>query len=429
MTTILWYNSVVAVMLFVILLNFIKNLGELRLLSSYKLAPDLKRPFVSVLVPARNEERNIARCINSLIAQDYGNFEIIVLNDNSTDRTEEILSELAKTDSRIRILKGRPLPHGWVGKNFACHQLYKAAKGEYLFYADADTWHHKSSLSNSIAAVLESKSDLITLLPTEIVESISERMIVPFMNFAVMCFFPLKKIYGSKNPLFSFSVGQYMLFRRSAYDAIGGHAAIPGEIVEDIVMGKRIKRFGFRQLLLDGKGMVYCRMYQSLKEVWRGFSKSLFAAFKFKLPPLIFVIVTVDALFFAPFFFLTYMLIKGNFMSLNLFLLIAQVLLIFTIKALMSYRFNYSYLDVFMHPISIFHINMIAIYSIFLHVKGIGVVWKDRRYRSEKSEELITENLLGEELLEDEQLVKSDEGVFDAEEIIYFPSGQGNKSF
>jgi len=429
MTAILWYNSIIAIMLFVILLNSIKNLDEFRLLSSYKLISNSEKPFVSILVPTRNEERNIARCINSLIAQDYKDFEIVVLNDNSTDRTEEILDELARTDSRIKVIKGRPLPHGWVGKNFACHQLSKAAKGEYLFYADADTWHNKSTLSKSVAAAIESKADLITLLPTEIVESLSERMIVPFMHFVVMCFFPIKKIFHSQNPLFSFSVGQYMFFKRSAYDAIGGHAAIPSEIVEDIVMGKRIKRFGLKQLMLDGGEMVYCRMYNSLKGVWRGFSKSLFAAFKFKLPPLVFVIVTVDALFLAPFLFLTWVIINGNFIGINIFLLITQVLLIFIIKALMSHRFKYSYLDVLIHPISMFHINMIAIYSIFLHVKGIGVIWKGRRYQTDKSAELITEDLIGNDLIEDEQLVESDGDAFDTEEVIYFPAEQGNKGF
>ena len=424
MTAILWYNSVVAVLLLIVLLNFIKNLGEFRLLSSYELAADSKKPFVSILVPARNEERIISRCINSLIAQDYENFEIIVLDDNSTDRTEEILNEFAKSDARIRILRGKPLPNGWVGKNFACHQLYKAAKGEYLFFVDADTWHHKNTLFKSVAAVLESKADFITLLPTEIVESLSERMIVPFIHFVVMCFFPLKLISGSKNPLFSFSVGQYMFFKRSAYDAIGGHAAIPGEIVEDIQMGKRIKRFGFRQLLLDGKGMVYCRMYNSLKEVWRGFSKSLFAAFKFKLPPLIFVIITVDALFLTPFLFLISLLVKGTFVSPNLFLLAAQVLLIFIIRALMSHRFRYSYLDVFMHPVSIFHINMIAFYSIFRHMKGIGVIWKDRRYQTEGPVELVTGDLL-----EDERILESEgEETFNTDDTIFLPAEQGNKS-
>ena len=146
MTAILWYNSIIAIMLFVVLLNSIKNLDELRPLSSYRLISNSVKPFVSVLVPARNEERNIARCINSLIMQDYENFEIVVLSDNSTDRTEEILDEFARTDNRIKVIKGRPLPHGWVGKNFACHQLSKAAKGEYLFYADADTWHDNSTL-------------------------------------------------------------------------------------------------------------------------------------------------------------------------------------------------------------------------------------------------------------------------------------------
>ena len=429
MTAILWYNSIIAVILFIILLNFIKNLSEFRLLSSYKLTPNSEKPFVSILVPARNEERNIARCINSLIAQDYENFEIIVLNDNSTDRTEEILDELARTDSRIKVIKGRPLPHGWVGKNFACHQLSKAAKGEYLFYTDADTWHHKSSLSSGMAAMQEMGADLLTLTPSEKVETLSERMIVPFMHFALMSFLPIKRIYRSRNPLLTFSVGQYMLFRRKAYDAIGGHASIPSEIVEDMELGKRIKKFGFKQLVLDGNRMVYCRMYHSIKEVWQGFSKFLFAVFKFRLFALLPVIFIMDSLFLMPFIFLMYMILTGNKSNPNFFLVATQIILILANKTLLSHRFEYSYIDVPLHPISLMHINMIAFYSIFLHMKGIGITWKGRRYQTDKSAELITEDLIGNDLIEDEQLVESDGDAFDNEEVIYFPAEQVNKGF
>jgi len=150
-----------------------------------------KKSLVSVLIPARNEYGNIKRCINSLLRQDYPNLEILVLDDNSTDGTTEIVSELSKKDKRIKLYHGKPLPEGWLGKSFACYQLSEYARGDYLVFVDADTLHFPNSISSSIACLLKYRVDALSVFAKQITVSIHERMAVPFASFMILGFLPL----------------------------------------------------------------------------------------------------------------------------------------------------------------------------------------------------------------------------------------------
>lgn len=377
------YSVVVAVVLFWVLWNFRQNLQDLSLLSSFRWPDSEEKPLVSLLVPARNEGRNIERCLRSLLAQDYEYFEVLVLDDHSTDNTREIVEGIRTTDERVRLIEGKPLPRGWVGKGFACHQLFQEAKGEYLLYVDADTWLAASALSSSMAAMKARRADFLSLLPHERTQTLGERMSVPFMHLAVLAFFPLKKIWESPNPLFSFAVGQFMLFRRGAYLAAGGHAATRSEIVEDMALARRVKQVGLRPLLLDGQGTVFCRMYQNFQEVWSGFSKFLFAVFRFQLLPLFLVMIIFDLLFFGPFFFLIWMSFSSGGTSFLYGLTTFQVLALLLIRVALSLRFNYSLWDAPLHPLAMLHLNLLALYSVYLHLSGQGVTWKGRRYLTE----------------------------------------------
>ena len=149
----------------------------------YRLLSENELPFISVLIPARNEERSIKKCAESLLKQDYPRFEVLVLDDNSEDRTFEILKELESKYSNLRIIKGKPLEEGWTGKNFACHQLYKESKGEYILFTDADTEHFEGSLRNSITRATDRKADLYSLIPVMTLKTFSERYIMPGIHF------------------------------------------------------------------------------------------------------------------------------------------------------------------------------------------------------------------------------------------------------
>ncbi len=180
------------------LLISISNSFAIKRMGRYPRVED--QPFVSVLVPARNEELNIEKCVSSLLRQNYPNFEVIVLNDNSTDKTSLILKRLQQTNPRLQVINGNSLPEGWPGKHWACHQLSQAARGQYLLFTDADTVHAPNALQHAINALVNEKADLVTALPRQEVVSFGEKLVVPFMNFAILSFLPIHFGQKKQNP-------------------------------------------------------------------------------------------------------------------------------------------------------------------------------------------------------------------------------------
>ena len=384
----IFYQGLITLGLLWVLWNFRRNLKDLNCLSFFRDRKLKDQPLVSVLIPARNEERNIRRCLKSVLSQDYENMEILVLDDQSTDGTREILKELKGKNPRRRLkaLSGKPLPQGWTGKSYACHQLVNKARGEILLFLDADAWLSPDAVRAGLLAIQETRSDFLSLFPSEVTGTVWEKMIVPFMHFALMCFLPFRLVRTSPNPLLSTAVGQFMMFRKAAYRAIGGHASVRGEIVEDIMISRRIKEFGFSPIFLDGDSMVFCRMYRSLKEVWMGFSKFLFAVFQFRFLALTLVMAIFDALFLLPFFYLIKIFLGANYPDLVKFMISVQVAVILGLRFYQSFRFH-SRGDALLHLFSTIHINLIALFSVFLHYSGIGVFWKGRNYRPVAREE------------------------------------------
>jgi len=257
-------------------------------------------PRVSVLVPARDEERSIERCVSSLLAQDYPEFEVLALDDQSSDGTRPILERLAQRDGRMRVLQGQPLPPGWLGKNWACAQLAAGADGELLFFTDADTYHQPQALRAAVTALEGERADLLTGFPLQIVHTWGEQLIVPLFGWAFYCFAPLWLAYQLKLPALSFAVGQMLLFRRQAYQAIGGHEAVRADIAEDLALARRIVAGGYRWRVLEATRLVSCRMYQSGREAYTGLCKNLVGAFGFRLLPYLFVWLWLAVMFFQP---------------------------------------------------------------------------------------------------------------------------------
>jgi len=249
-----------------VVFNFIFNNILFKNIKNFKLSNDVitSPPLVSVLIPARNEEKNIRRILNSIIKQDYLNLEILVLNDNSTDATGRIVEEFVKKDSRVKLIQGAPLPQGWKGKCFACHQLSKIAKGSYFVFTDADTLHYPNSISSSLAAILKDNVDVISVYPRQIAVTFSERMSVRFINFIILSFMPLILVRHTKFPFFSTAIGQFLLFKREAYEKSGGFESVKAEILEDINISKQVKRCGLRIMVYDGSDSIFCRMFTNL---------------------------------------------------------------------------------------------------------------------------------------------------------------------
>ncbi len=257
-------------------------------------------PFVSVLVPARNEERNIEACVTSLLGQRYPRFEVLVLDDDSTDETPVILSRLEQSCRRLRVLRGQPLPDDWLGKHWACHQLALAAQGDLLLFVDADTRHHPLMLREAVAAQAREESDLLTGLPHEETVTLGERLVIPIIGWAVLALLPLGLAHRLKSALLSMGIGQFMLFRRAAFWAVGGFVAVRQDPVDDMALARRTKRNGLCWRFLDLSGRVSCRMYQGFKGAADGLGKSVFPALGRRLAVLAGLFVLLAWMYLAP---------------------------------------------------------------------------------------------------------------------------------
>jgi len=383
-----YYQYIITVLLLIILLNFIINNLSYRSPSNFVLPEKLssRSPLVSVLIPARDEEKNIGRCLRSLIRQDYVNIEILVLDDNSSDKTGDIISKWSEKDKRIRLIRGKPLIPGWKGKSYACHQLSREARGEYLIFTDADTLHFPDSISSSLAALETNGMDVISVFPRQIMVSIHERMVVIFINIALLALLPLFLVKKIKSPRLSIANGQFFLFKKKVYGQIGGHRSISKDIVEDVALSRQVKKCGFRFMVFDGRKNIHCRMYEGFGQVVSGFSKFIFAAMNYRIPNLVFVITMVLVLFLLPFIFLPLgILFEWPLMvNINLF---SQVSIILIIRIIMTFRFKSRLVDIFLHPVSMFYIAVLSVNSVMQAKYGKGIYWKDRYYSIDDNSE------------------------------------------
>lgn len=259
-------------------------------------------PPVAVLIPARNEEKNIRRCVTSVLAQDYPDFAVWVLDDDSTDGTWAILTELARQDERLHIRRGLPLPEGWLGKNWACHQLASGVPERYthFLFVDADTWHAPDMLRGSVATLMAHQVDLLSALPQQETHTPGEMLSVPILPWALLSHYPLWLLRKVRWSWMAAAVGQHMLWRREAYEKIGGHAFVRRESAEDLALARRAVAHGFRALVASGRGKVFCRMYRTWKDVVAGFGRTLFNAFGGRVVLYVFVWFWVAYAFTGP---------------------------------------------------------------------------------------------------------------------------------
>ena len=263
-------------------------------------SPPAQYPEVSILVPARDEERGIARCVESLLAQDYPSFEVIVLDDQSSDATREILEKIAVVEPRLRVLEGEPPSAHQMGKSWACTQLARQAKGELLFFTDADTVARPGLLKTIVTVLSGEQADLVTGFPRQEVCTWGERALVPFFSWASLSFVPLALAYKLQWPGLAIAVGQVMLFRREAYLEIGGHERVISSVVDDISLTQKIIEKKLRWRVAHVSDLISCRMYHSSREAIDGFTKNLFAAFGHRLLPFLFVFLWLFVMFWEP---------------------------------------------------------------------------------------------------------------------------------
>ncbi len=233
------------------------------------------QPRVSVLVPARNEAKNLERLLPSLAAQDYQNLEILVLDDCSEDQTLEVAQRWATQDQRLRVLQGKSPPADWLGKPHACAQLAAQATGTILVFTDADTWWTPSGIRLIAEAFAQTQADVLSAWPEQRFSGMLSRLVQPIQQWSLIAFLPIPLV-PKRNRLAVAANGQLLAFRREAYMSIGGHQHVKSSVIEDMALARIAKRHGLRFVLLEATGIVFCQMYANDNEMWRGLAKNIY---------------------------------------------------------------------------------------------------------------------------------------------------------
>ena len=244
---------------------------------SYQALMDTPAYKVSILIPARNEALNLPDTLPRVLAQ-RGVHEVIVLDDASTDATAEMLRRFAAEYPALRVLQGAPLPDGWGGKNWACHQLAQAATGDLLIFTDADVRWTEGTLAALCTFQAAEGADFVSVWPRQLTPTLPERLTVPVIDLVLLGGLPYLGVRFSRSGAFAAGNGQLMLWTRSAYRTVGGHQAFKDEVLEDVRMGQHAKRVGLRVALAVGGHLIATRMYRSFPEIVEGFSKSILAS-------------------------------------------------------------------------------------------------------------------------------------------------------
>ena len=231
-------------------------------------------PPVSILVPARDEERGVEAGVGSLLGQDYPDFEVVVVDDRSTDRTGEILARLAAAHPRLRVVRGEEPPRGWLGKPHALWQAARAARGELLLFVDADVRYHPRALPEVVAFLESRRVDFLALLPRIESEGFWESVLMAYLPVAIF-FGPGWLALWRRARWIAAGGGAGNLVRRRVYDAVGGHEALRDSVVDDVRLALTVKRAGFPVAVVRAEHRVAVRMYRGFREVWDGFTKNI----------------------------------------------------------------------------------------------------------------------------------------------------------
>jgi len=378
------YQVVIAAGLVLFLINLVLNLRSLKKPGSNSKIPR-PAPLISVLVPARDEEANIRTCLESLQKQDYPNFEVLVLDDNSTDNTAGIVNEIVLRDNRIRLFSGDPLPEDWAGKPFACYQLARRAKGTWLLFVDADTIHAPHMLRSVLSLAMTLKTSLLSGFPRQLAASLPQKIVIPVMYFIILGWLPLWWLHRSRTPRPSMAIGQFLLFARDDYWRIGGHEVVKSRIVEDVWLGIEVSRHGGRHMAVDLSSVVSCNMYRDIGSMWHGLGRSIYAITAMAPLGLAALLVAASLFYIGPFYWLW----KGFFVAPEPILwrgiVLFQVAVMLFMRWLVDNRFQEPAVSVWFHPLGFLFYFMNVLYAGGRWLVGAGVTWKERFYGREST--------------------------------------------
>ncbi|QIL40171.1 glycosyltransferase family 2 protein [Pedobacter sp. HDW13] len=343
--------------------NFLSNPKLSRVIKHYQ-------DKVSILIPARNEAENIIDLLTSIQEQDYIHYEVIVLDDGSSDNTFALVEAFCTLNPNFRVVKGKELPADWLGKNFACHQLAEMATGKYLLFIDADETIKRGLINSLIARMEIGNLALLSVFTNQIMLSIGERLTVPLMHFILLNLLPLRLVKLSKNPAFAAASGQCMFFNAHNYNENQWHERVKNQVVEDVEIMKRVKLEKFNAEALLANSLIYCRMYKGLNESIVGFSKNLLAGFGNNILILLLyqLLVTIGPVILI--------------LNFNITLLVLPLTLIILSRIMISYLSGQNVLiNLILHPFQMLFFLIISLISIKKHIFKTGT-WKGRTIKA-----------------------------------------------
>jgi chlorobactene glucosyltransferase len=334
---------------------------------------------VSVLIPARNEETNIRSCLDSLLDQSYANYEIIVLDDCSQDRTWQILTEYARRyPGRLQAVRGAPLPQGWCGKTHAMQLLSRYASGDYLMFTDADTIHSRQSLAWAVTNINEHGADFLSGYVQQDLQSFGEALIVPTTYIMSAIIMPFWLVPRNNSAMLTMAVGQMVMFRRSVFQAIGGYASVAEQISEDVFVARAVKKAGYRTVFLDLRENVTCRMYEGYRNSFDGIGKNIYDFFK-NQPALFASVASVLVAFIVlPLVLIPIEMYTGN----SLLPLSVFSALNFTLAwSLTLYDRGLKWWVPLLYPLTFVHLLYMAWKCFGRAAANVGIVWKGRVFK------------------------------------------------
>ena len=351
----------------------------------------VKGPLVSIIVPARNEEDNIRRCVESLLEQDYDNYEVIVVDDGSTDETPAILDELARSHphrDRLYILRLRDdLPEGWAGKPHAIQKGTQEARGKWLLFTDADTYHAPNALRSSLAQAIEEKADLFTIGSTQELPAFWDKVLMPMVYLGISMLYPPKLVNNPRSKV-AIANGQYILIRREVYDALGGYARqeLRDTLLDDRDLAQVVKDHGYKLRFVDGSDLVSVHMYKSLGEIWRGWRKNAYLGNRGGIGFFILQLIGLPMVSIVPFLLpllarLTSIRHRGSIGQREVQAAAAlELTSLLAYRTWLNQRLRVPWPYALLHPLAGVMLEGILAQSSWRVLTGTGVDWRGRQY-------------------------------------------------
>jgi Glycosyl transferase family 2 len=339
-------------------------------------------PMVSLLIPARDEQATIRASLAGALASKEVTFEVLVMDDCSTDETAAIVESVAKRDVRVRLQHAPPLPAGWNGKQHACWALACAAKGDLLCFVDADVQLEPEALSRMAAFLAQGEAVLVSGFPREITVTWMEWLLLPLIHFVLLGFLPIMQMRKGTDPAFAAGCGQFIMVRRDAYFAVGGHAAIRRTMHDGLLLPRLMREHGYRTDLADLTLLATCRMYKNAGQVWRGLAKNATEglAAPVRIVPISMLLGLGQVM---PFVLAGWLWLQDKASVAVIMYVLIAIAGAWLPRILALGRFRQDWRSALLHPLGIVLLLLVQWYALGRKLTGSAVTWKERSYAEE----------------------------------------------